>query len=367
MSDQKFSRGTFLKGAGALMGATVLPMTLVELACGPGTGSSRKKVGTEKFTFAFISDSHLTQTQGTKFVRNFDQGLRKAVDAVNFMVPRPDFVVYGGDLAQLGKREELDHGREILSRLDGNIKFVIGEHDYYLDLGRYWEEKISKLYYSFDHKGVHFVTLNSILTHDAWVKQWPNQTEVMNQMARLDNPQGSPFMVGKEQIDWLRKDLEKVDTGTPVVVLSHSPLYKIFKPWNFWTDDAEEIQAALKRFTNVTVFHGHVHQVIYNQIGNISFYSLMSTAWPWPYPNTYTQNTEQFIPKMTVRMNRQDPFKERDGTGWSFINMDSGLEEAHYQLWENQTRVVKYDETAGHPVDLAYQEPAKQILPQTHY
>jgi Icc protein len=42
-----------------------------------------------------------------------------------------------------GKKEELDHGLEIMSNLRGKVRYVMGEHDYYLDLGKYWQEKIS--------------------------------------------------------------------------------------------------------------------------------------------------------------------------------------------------------------------------------
>ncbi|WP_456433819.1 metallophosphoesterase [Thermosulfuriphilus sp.] len=353
-----FSRRAFLKKAGLLTAAGALPLNLVEVVWGQGKG--------EKFTFACISDAHLTHIKGTKFVRNFDEGLKKAVAEVNFMWPRPDFVVFGGDLAQLGKREEIDHGLEILSQIDVPIKFVIGEHDYYLDLGQYWEQKVSKLYYSFDHKGVHFVVLNSILTYEDWMKRWSSPEERMNQMARLDNPHGSPFMVGESQREWLRRDLAKVSPETPVVVLSHSPLYKIFKPWNFWTDDAEAVQEILKPFKKVTVLHGHVHQILYNQIGNVSFYAFMSTAWPWPYPVSYTQRPNA-VPKMTVFMNRADPFHERDGTGWSYVDLESGRAIHHYQLWENTPRKVYFDEKAGHPVDSQYQDPQKRIPPQEHY
>src|SRR5512138_2389637 len=142
-------RRTFLKGAGALAAAAALPVGLVEVAWG-------KKPG-ETFTFAYISDAHITQISGPQFVKNFDKGLQKAVLEVNFMDPKPDFVVFGGDLAQLGKKEEIDHGLEIMKELTVPIRWVIGEHDYYLDLGKYWQEKVSPLHYSFDHKGVHFV------------------------------------------------------------------------------------------------------------------------------------------------------------------------------------------------------------------
>lgn len=103
-------------------------------------------------------------------------------------------------------------------------------------------------------------------------------------------------MVGSEQRARLKKDLAKVNKDTPLVVLSHSPLQKIFKGWNFLTDDAEKIQAMLKPFKKVNVFYGHVHQIQYNQIGNISFHSVMATAWPWPYPSTYSLEGKDLAP-----------------------------------------------------------------------
>ena len=75
----------------------------------------------------------------------------------------------------------------------------------------------------------------------------------------------SAFEVGAPQRDWLRKDLAKVPTSTPLIVFSHSPLYKLYRPWNFWTDDAEDVQSLLQRFDHVTVLHGHTHQVPTNR------------------------------------------------------------------------------------------------------
>ncbi len=357
------NRRQFLQRMAATGVAATLPFSLVEISWGMGKKPTTEH---ESFTFAYISDSHLTHIKGNQFTRNFDQGLRKAIMEVNLMSPRPDFVIYGGDLAQLGKREELDHGLELMSALRPPVHWVTGEHDFYLDMGKFWEEKISPLYYSFDHKGVHFVVLNSILTYEDWIKRWSTPMERMLNMARLDNPQGSPFMVGESQLQWLKEDLAKYDVGTPVVVLSHSPLYKIFKPWNFWTDDAEKVQKLLQRFQRVTVLHGHVHQVLYNQIGNITFYAMMATAWPWPYPVSYVQKPNQ-VPKLTVFMNRADPFHERDGTGWDILDMDSGAITNHYQLWMNENRTVAFDFKLEHPVDLKYQAPDKRIPPQFHY
>ena len=352
------TRRSVLAAAGATTALTTLPISMVKLAFG-GTR--------DDFTFTYISDAHIQQIKGSSFVRNWDQGLKRAVAEANLVVPESDFVMFGGDLAQLGKREELDHGAEILSHLKGKLYGVMGEHDYYLDLGEYWSKLYGPHYYSFDHKGVHFVVLNSIIVSDDWTfRRWPSAEQRMLEMAGLDNPNGSPFMVGEKQREWLRADLAKIGKETPLVVFSHSPLQKIYKGWNFWTDDAEEVQALLQPFKNVTVIYGHVHQIQYNQIGNISFNSVMSTAWPWPYPQSYSQ-AESHIPVLTVPMNRADPFFERDATGWQLIDVNSGRVAARYQLWDNDARTVAYDPKLGHPVDRNFQDPTQRRLPQNQY
>jgi 3',5'-cyclic AMP phosphodiesterase CpdA len=353
-----YDRRRFLKTTTLAAGATALPMTLVELAFAKPA---------DNFSFAYISDSHIQQIKGAQFVRNWDRGLIRAVAEANLLSPRPDFVIFGGDLAQMGSKPELDHGAEMLSKLNGKVYHVMGEHDYYLDLGEYWSKLFGKHYYSFDHKGVHFVVLNSILTYDEWTfDRWPTAERRMAEMAGLDNPNGSPFMVGQKQRAWLKKDLSRIEKSTPIVVLSHSPLQKIYKGWNFWTEDAEQVQALLAPFDKVTVLYGHVHQIQYNQIGNISFTSAMATAWPWPYPETYAQ-AQQMLPKLTVHMNRADPFFERDATGWQLIDIHTGRASVNYNLYNNAARTVAFDEHSGQPKDLSYQETDGRIAPQVHY
>ena len=355
MRQTHMKRRDFLKCAGAV---AALPLSTVELAFADPA---------KNFTFAYISDSHIQHIKGTKFVHNWDRGLIRAVAETNLLYPRPDFVVFGGDLAQLAKQEELDHGAEMLSKLDYKVHCVMGEHDYYLDLGEYWSKLFGPQYYSWDHKGVHFITLNSILTYDEWTyERWPTNEQRMNEMAGLDNPNGSPFMVGEKQRAWLKKDLAQVSKDTPVVLFSHSPIQKIYKGWNFWTEDAEEIQAMLAPYDNVTVVYGHVHQIQYNQIGNISFHAVMATAWPWPYPDSYAQ-AEHHMPKLTVPMNRADPFHERDATGWQLIDLASGRIAMNYNLYNNTNRTVKYNPANGKPEDTFYQAESRRIAPQRHY
>ncbi len=344
-----YSRRSFLKTAGSVAAVSTLPIAWVELAFAKAE---------QNFTFAYISDSHIQHIRGNKFVNNWDRGLIRAVAETNLITPKPDFVMFGGDLAQLGTKAELDHGAGMLAKLNAPLKTVMGEHDYYLDLGEYWSKLFGPQYYSFDHKGVHFVVLNSIVTHDEWTfNRWPTAEQRMLEMAGLDNPNGSPFMVGEKQREWLKKDLAKVEKDTPIVVFSHSPIQKIYKGWNFWTDDAEEVQALLAPFDKVNVVYGHVHQIQYNQIGNIAFNSVMATAWPWPYPSTYAQ-AETYLPKLTIPMNRADPFFERDATGWQMVNVDTGRVDLTFNLYNNRTRTVAFDHKRGHPADTTLQDVA---------
>jgi 3',5'-cyclic AMP phosphodiesterase CpdA len=293
----------------------------------------------EGFRIAYISDSHLyDRTINDRFVRQ----LLRAVDDVNNLDPPPDFVLFGGDLAQLGRPVELDLGAQILKSVKPPVHMMVGEHDWYLDLGEKWQALFGAPTYSFDHKGVHFVVLNSVIEKDFWTARGMTPEQRMGTVAGLDNGIQSRFEVGDEQRAWLQKDLAKVPKSTPLIVFSHSPLYKYYRNWNFWTDDAEQVQAILKPFNHVTVIHGHTHQLLTNRIGNITFHGMLSTAWPWPY-------APQGLPALTVQMNRPDPFDPNDGLGNGEVRVHpDGLVDKVYNLWNrNPVQVSAAYVTSG--------------------
>lgn len=278
----------------------------------------------QSFRFAYISDSHLYERSLND---RFINALMRAVDDVNAMDPQPDFVFYGGDLAQLGQAKELEIGAQILKGVKAPLRMMVGEHDWYLDMGEKWRELFGQPTYSFDHKGVHCVVLNSVVEKDFWTERKLTPQQRMGTVAGLDNGVQSPFSVGAEQRKWLENDLKGKPNDQPIIVFSHSPLYKLYKNWNFWTDDADEVQAILKRFNQVVVFHGHTHQLLTNRIGNIHFHGFLSTAWPWPY-------APQGLPEMTIQMSRPDPFNPNDGCGdGSVLIHPDGLADKIYNLW----------------------------------
>ncbi len=280
--------------------------------------------GTADFTFAYISDSHLYQRDlNDRFVRQ----LLRAVDDINHLSPQPDFVLYGGDLAQLGQPRELELGAQILKNVKAPVRMMVGEHDWFLDMGEKWRGLFGQPTYSFDHKGVHFVVLHSVMEDDFWTERGMTPKERMQTVAGLDNGIQSRFKVGAEQRSWLDNDLRSYSDDAPIIVFSHSPLYKYYRPWNFWTDDAEDVQAILARFNQVVVIHGHTHQLLTNRIGNIHFHGMLSTAWPWPY-------APEGLPALTVQMNRADPFNPNDGLGDGSVRVNpDGLVDKLYNLW----------------------------------
>lgn len=181
------------------------------------------------------------------------------------------------------------------------------------------------------------IVLNSVIVENYWSETKMSPLERMLFMAQLDNPKGRPFTVGEEQRKWLKKDLSGISKATPIVVFSHSPLYKYYKPWNFWTDDAEKVQQLLAPFKSVTIIHGHTHQVLTNKIRNMIFHGMLSTAWPWPY-------APEGIPALTIQMDRADPFNQFDGTGWGTADVISrGNINKTYQLWDRNPMVVSYE------------------------
>ncbi len=333
-------RRTFLKlsgqAAAMAVAASALPphsFQLVEFL----SAAEKTAEPQVSFRFAYVSDTHLFDKGMT---HRFVKAAMKAVQDVNALDPQPDFVLFGGDLAQLGQRGELQLGKQILSELKAPLRMMVGEHDWFLDMGEAWREFFGKPNYSFDHKGVHFVTLNSVVEKDFWTTRKMTPMERMQTVAGLDNAVQSRFEVGEEQRKWLAEDLAKVSKETPIVVFSHSPLYKYYRDWNFWTDDAEQVQQLLFPFKKVTVIHGHTHQLLTNRIRNISFHGMLSTAWPWPYAPTG-------LPKVTIQMDRADPFDQFDGCGDGTVEVrKDGQINKNYNLWSRNPMKVTYETIA---------------------
>lgn len=278
------------------------------------------------FKFAWISDTHLyPKDVNTRFVEK----AARAVKEVQSMKPAADFLVFGGDLAQLGDPVELDLGAQILKDVKAKKYFIPGEHDWYLDMGQKWVKMFGEPTWTFDHKGVRFVGLDTVSRGpDYWSAKKMSPKERMGHMATLDGSVAGAWAgVGRDQLEWLSKTLANWPKDKPIVVFSHNPLYEYYPPWNFWVRDWREVNEVLKPFSNVTNVHGHTHQVLYNEIGKMRSIGMLATSWPWPY-------APQGVPALTKCKVRADPGDPFDGVGWSRLTLSSkGKVENEYVMW----------------------------------
>lgn len=278
------------------------------------------------FKFAWISDTHLyPKSLNTRFVEK----TVRAAKEVQAMTPPADFLIFGGDLAQLGTVEELELGVELLKEIKIRKVYIPGEHDWYLDMGKKWGELFGQANWSFDHKGVRFIGLDTISrAPDYWSMKKMSPKERMDHMSVLDGTVAGPWAgVGRDQLDWMQKTLSNWDRNRPVIIFSHNPLYEYYPPWNFWVRDWRDVNEVLKPYTKVTNIHGHVHQVLYNEIGTMRSIGMLATSWPWPY-------APEGVPKLTRPMIRVDPGDPFDGVGWSPMSVSAQDKiDTEYVMW----------------------------------
>jgi len=278
------------------------------------------------FKFAWISDNHLyPKDVNTRFV---DKTVR-AVKEVQAMKPAADFLIHGGDLAQLGDPVELDLGNDILKEVKIKKVFIPGEHDWYLDMGQKWTSLFGQSNWTFDHKGVRFVGLDTVSRGpDYWTAKKMTPKERMGHMATLDGSVAGAWAgVGRDQLQWLNQTLSSWDKAKPIVIFSHNPLYEYYPPWNFWVRDWREVQEVLRPFSNVTNIHGHTHQVLYNELGKMRSIGMLATSWPWPY-------APEGVPALTKCQVRVDPGDHFDGVGYSRLTMTAANKiENEYVMW----------------------------------
>jgi len=219
-----------------------------------------------ELAFVQISDSHI----GFNKAANPDVvgTLRQAIAKINALPTPPAFVLHTGDISQLSKPVQFDTAEQALKEIrTEKIFYVPGEHDVLDDDGAGYRARFAKGtvgdgWYSFDSRGAHFIGL----------------VNVMNLKA------GGLGNLGREQIEWLEKDVRHLKSSTPIVVFAHIPLWSVYPDWGWGTSDSERALGYLKRFGSVTVLNGHIHQTLRKVEGNVTFHTAMSTAFPQAAP-----------------------------------------------------------------------------------
>jgi len=252
-------------GAGTLFvmaGGVFTPIDLARAAEPDMKGPM--KAGTP--LFVQISDTHIGFNKDAN--PDVNGTLTQTIDLVNGMAKQPALIIHTGDITHLSKPAEFDLAQQMLAKLKTTeLHTTPGEHDtsdatvteYF---NRFGKASANKGYYSFDHAGVHFISLINVLQFKP----------------------GGLVTLGPDQLAWVKNDLKRRSASTPIVVFAHMPLWTIFEPWGWGTGDADELMSELKRFGSVTVLNGHIHQIVQKVEGNITFHTARSTAYPQPAP-----------------------------------------------------------------------------------
>ena len=122
------------------------------------------------------------------------------------------------------------------------------------------------LYYTFDHKGVHFIV--------------------------LDNVSDPAPILGPKQLAWLKADLERQRRDQPIVVLTHRPLFPLYPQWDWATRDGAAAIELLMPYPNVTVFYGHIHHEHHHTTGHITHHAAMAVMFPLAAVGAAPQKTQ---------------------------------------------------------------------------
>jgi 3',5'-cyclic AMP phosphodiesterase CpdA len=235
------------------------------------------------FHFVQISDSHI----GFNKEANPEpiKTLQEAIGRINAFPKKPSLILHTGDITHLSKAAEFDTAAQVLGTLPAPVHYVPGEHDtldegagkLYLD--RYGKGTKGNGWYSFDDHGVHFIALINVFNFKA----------------------GQEATLGADQLKWLADDLSAVSASTPIVVFAHIPLWTIYQPWGWGTQDGDQALAMLRKYGSVTILNGHIHQVIQKVEGNITFHTARGTAYPQPAPGTAPSPGPMKVPADQLR------------------------------------------------------------------
>ncbi len=237
--------------------------------------------GAGGFSFVQISDSHIGFNKAAN--QDVTATLKVALEKINRLSIAPDLLLHTGDITHSSKLAEFDTAQQLIKGVKvGETFYVPGEHDTASDDGAVYLDRFGKGtngrgWYSFTHKGVHFIGLNNVLQIDA--------------MGRL----------GPDQLSWLKADLASLSSSTPIVIFAHIPLWMVYPQWGWGTQDGAEALSYLKRFGSVTVLNGHIHQVVQKVEGNVAFHTATSTAFPQPAPGKAPSPGPMVVPAGKLR------------------------------------------------------------------
>jgi Icc protein len=256
-------RRKFLKSLAAASAAAAFPgVPLLNHGIANAAAALVKPQPAASFDFVFFTDTHIQPE--LEAAHGCQMAFAKIAAA------KPAFAICGGDLVfdALGAgRARADVLFDLYQRTEATIQaplhHAIGNHDLYgiftqsgaapTDPGygkKMFEARIgARTYYSFDHRGYHFIILDSIFpTPD---RLWEG---------RIDDA----------QLQWLAHDLAAIPPSAPVIVITHVPLitgYLAYGPKPDGTPrhdtvsvaNSADVIALFQPHNILAVLQGHLH------------------------------------------------------------------------------------------------------------
>lgn len=240
--------------------------------------------GAEPFRFAFVTDLHLLKDGAKRSV----QGIAACLQAVEALRPRPDFILVGGDLVNDARDQsipDVEAGYDLfLKTWHNNTRlptyWTFGNHDLCAtgvanppkgdpryEKGLFKQRLgLSSLFYSFDHRGWHFV--------------------VMDDIALLPNKSYEGLLFDDE-LAFLKADLQRNAT-TPTIMCTHIPFYSMLpfsisiaqatgfhvkSPRNLTCTNSAMLTKDFPGHNIRAVLAGHLHNYETNVISGVPYYN----------------------------------------------------------------------------------------------
>lgn len=240
----------------------ILLSCILFLACSSSAQEKKDETIDTEFSFIFMTDIHTTPMYGAS------DALKLAADTANKL--NADFVLTGGDNVYDVMRGNFEKSDSLFllykkSTELFNMPFhhTIGNHELF---GIYKESDVDSThpdykygmferyfgdsYYSFDHKGWHFISLNSL---DVRNKRYYGT-------------------INAKELKWLKGDLAKLDKNTPIAIAMHVPLVSAFRQRypdgeenetsnSLWISNRKEVLDLFADYNLRLVLQGHKHWI----------------------------------------------------------------------------------------------------------
>jgi 3',5'-cyclic AMP phosphodiesterase CpdA len=212
---------------------------------------------------AQITDSHV-EAPGVIAHGRYDARalLKRALEQIATMVPRPDFILHTGDITHHG---DVGINRDVRAMLEATglpYGVIPGNHDEteplreaYADTA--WMPRSGFLHFVVDDFPARIICLD---------------TKIPNEV---------PGTLCAERLAWLAKQLAAGGTR-PTMIAMHHPAFRIGRPFSDARPfrNADQFAALVARYPNVSlIVAGHVHCTLQARIGNAVAIAAPSTAY----------------------------------------------------------------------------------------